>query len=74
LGKTDDANKLIKSIFPIETTYIRACAYAVLGEKDNMLKQLTVAVNENQARKVDAKIDPDFTEYQQDPEFLKIVV
>jgi hypothetical protein len=54
--------------------YEKACAFALLGDKDNMLIQLSVAIRDDQAYKVFAGRDPDFAQYQQDPEFKKIVL
>jgi tetratricopeptide (TPR) repeat protein len=74
MGKIDDAKKLIDSILPMLKPYEKACAFALLGDKDNMLIQLSVAIRDDQAYKVFAGRDPDFAQYQQDPEFKKIVL
>ena len=38
-----------------------------------MLKELEVAIKEDIGNKVSAKLDPDFAEYQDDPDFRKII-
>jgi hypothetical protein len=54
--------------------YYRACTYAALGDKENMLKALTAAIKEDSARRrVESKTDPDFQDYREDPDFQKLV-
>jgi tetratricopeptide (TPR) repeat protein len=74
LGRKDDVKKLIEKILPIiEADYERAIAYARLGDKTNMLKKLTKAINDFPANRVRAKFDPDFLDFRDDPEFKKII-
>jgi len=74
LGKKKESERIIQEILPhIENKYTRACAFATLGDKKNMLKELEVAIKEDIGNKVSAKLDPDFAEYQDDPDFRKII-
>ena len=74
LGREEEAKDIIQGILPeIEEDYYRACAFAVLGEKKKMLKELEVAIEEDSGKRVDAKFDPDFADYRDDPDFRKLV-
>ncbi len=53
--------------------YVAACAFAALGKKEEMLKALREAVKDDSAVRIDARTDPDFKAYHDDPEFLKIL-
>lgn len=74
LGREEEAEKILKDVLPeIEDKYMRACAFATLGDKKNMLKELKAAIKEDSGYKVDAKFDPDFIDYREDPDFKKLV-
>ncbi|MGD8506892.1 MAG: SIR2 family protein, partial [Candidatus Bathyarchaeota archaeon] len=74
LGKEDEAFKIIQDTLPeILNKYGRACAYAVLGDKSKMLRELKAAISENLENRVSAKFDPDFADYREDPDFRKLV-
>ncbi|MFV1975472.1 MAG: prenyltransferase, partial [Candidatus Scalindua sp.] len=49
-----------------------ACAYSLLGEKDNMLNSLKKAIDLNPRYKMTLQQIPDFQRYRNDPEFLKL--
>jgi hypothetical protein len=38
-----------------------------------MLKELKAAISEDSRNRVDAKFDPDFADYREDPNFQKLV-
>jgi tetratricopeptide (TPR) repeat protein len=83
LGRIEEARKLADQILKsIEDKadkmssyqkYIRACIHAILGDKENMLKWLKVAIAEDPSSKIDARKDPDFEDWWNDPEFQKLV-
>jgi tetratricopeptide (TPR) repeat protein len=74
LGEEEEAKKILQDTLPeIENHYYRACAFATLGDKQNMLRELRSAVKEESGYRVDAKIDPGFADYRKDPEFKKLV-
>ena len=74
LGKEAEAKQIVTGILPeIQDSYIRACAYATLDDKQNMLNELEVAIKQDTKYRVYAKSDPDFTDYREDPEFRRLV-
>jgi tetratricopeptide (TPR) repeat protein/NAD-dependent SIR2 family protein deacetylase len=74
LGRVDEATKILNDVLKRETFhYFRAGAFAVLGNKRDMLKELKVAVEMNSASIIEAKTDPDFIDYRDDPKFKQIV-
>ncbi len=74
LNRKEEAYKIIEDALPnFKAKYISACAFACLGNKDNMLKELERAIYEDRKNRVQAKIDPDFADYREDPDFKKLV-
>lgn len=74
LGREEEAKEILQDTLPnIEDKYVRACAFAVLGDKENMLRELEAAIREDSAPRVRAKLDPDFADYREDPDFRKLV-
>jgi len=74
LGRKEDAKKILQDILPeIKDRYMRACFFATLDDKQNMLKELTEAIKADSKWKVIAKIDPDFADYREESDFRKIV-
>ena len=74
LGRKVEAKKILQGILPeMDDKYYRAAAFAVLGDKKNMFKELKAAIKEDSANRVRAKFDPDFTDYREDPDFRKLV-
>jgi tetratricopeptide (TPR) repeat protein len=74
LDRTEEANLILQDFLTkAKSKYLRACAFAVLGDKENILKKLAAAIKEDSAYKVDAKFDPDFADYREDPDFRKLV-
>jgi tetratricopeptide (TPR) repeat protein len=74
LNRVDEANSVLQNILPkIEYKYYRACVFAVLGDKENMLKELAVAIEEDIGNRVDVKFGPEFADYRDDPDFRKLV-
>jgi tetratricopeptide (TPR) repeat protein len=75
LDQGEEAEKILQNILPeIEDKYLRACAFAVLDDKEEMLKELEAAIDKDNGRRVDAKFDPEFTDYREDPDFRKLVM
>ena len=74
LDRADEANQILKDFLTkAENKYYRANALAVLGDKENMLKELAVAIEEDSRNRVNAKFDPDFADYREDTDFRKLV-
>ncbi|KAF5437705.1 Tetratricopeptide (TPR) repeat, partial [Candidatus Methanophagaceae archaeon] len=74
LNRAEEANEILQKVLTeTKHKYLRACAFAVLGDKENMLKELAVAIEEDSSNRVDAKFDPDFADYRDDPDFRKLV-
>lgn len=74
LGREIEGIELVKETLPnIVSEYLRACAFAVLGNKEMMMKSLIAAVKENAENRVSAKYDPDFADFREDPDFKKVV-
>jgi hypothetical protein len=74
LERAEEANLILQDVLTrTEGRYNRACAFAVLGDKENMLKELAAAIKEDSAHRVDAKFDPEFADYREDPDFRKLV-
>ena len=53
--------------------YLKACCYAGIEDKPNMLKSLAKSIHIDLANKVKAKYDPDFRYYHDDPDFLALI-
>ncbi len=64
-----EASKKIKTDKPY---YYLSCLYALRGEKDAMIKNLKRAIELNPAIKFQAKINPDFSEYYDDEDFMEV--
>jgi tetratricopeptide (TPR) repeat protein/NAD-dependent SIR2 family protein deacetylase len=74
LDRKEEAAKIIQDILPkLKDKYFRAGAFAILSDKKNMLKELKMAIDEASGSRVKAKIDPDFADYREDPDFRKLV-
>jgi len=74
LGKRKEVETILEvALHEIEDSYYRACAFATLGEKENMLNELEAALEEDLSNKVRAKYDPDFVDYREDPDFQKLI-
>jgi NAD-dependent SIR2 family protein deacetylase len=74
LGRESEAISLLKEILAsLEHKYLRAGAFAQLGDKGNMLKELEAAIKEDRSRGVSAKYDPDFADYREDPDFRALI-
>ncbi len=74
LDRKEEAAKIIQGILPkLKNKYVRASAFAVFGDKKNMLKELKMAIDEDSANRVHAKSDPDFADYREDPDFRRLI-
>jgi tetratricopeptide (TPR) repeat protein len=74
LDKAEEANQILQNVLTKdEDKYHRAGAFAVLGDKENMLKELAIATEEESSYRVNAKFDPGFADYREDPDFRKLV-
>ena len=51
----------------------KSCAYAIIDDKNRMIKHLKKAIKNDPYFKVTAKFDPDFVDYKNDPDFNKLV-
>ena len=56
-----------------DVNYLRAVAYARLGDKVNCLKNLKASIDEDYEYKRKAAVDTEFKEYWDDEEFKLIV-
>jgi len=73
LDRAEEANQILQNVLTnAEDKYSRACAFAVLGDKENMLKELAAAIEEDSSHRVNAKFDPEFADYQEDSDFRKL--
>ena len=74
LGRKKEAQKILQDILcKTREGYHRACIFAVLGEKENMLKELKEEIKKDRGRRVDARIDAEFVDYWEDPDFQNLV-
>lgn len=74
LGKAAEANLLVTESIPeIEDTYTLACAYAILGNKVEMVANLEKAIKGDRQNTFSAMTDPDFEDFRKDPDFLKLL-
>jgi len=74
MGREEGIKEILHDVlFELKSKYLRACAFAVLGDKGNMLKELAVAIEEDSMNRVNAKFDPDFADYREDHDFRKLV-
>lgn len=74
LGRKKETEGIIQDFLPkAEDKYGRAGAFAALGDKENMLIELKVAIKEYSGRRLYAKFDPEFADYREDPDFRKLV-
>ena len=74
LDRAEEAKQILQEVLTtVKDKYYRAGAFAVLGDKENMLKELAVAIEEDSSDKVNAKSDPDFADYREDTDFRKLV-
>lgn len=74
MGKGSEAAKILKDLLPeIEYKYDRACAFAILGDKKNMLKELKRAITKHRGYRTKARIHPEFADYREDSDFRKLV-
>jgi len=74
LNREEDAKEIIRDALPqIRHHYNRAGAFAVLGDKENMLAELKAAIDLDPRFTYDARSDPDFEDFRDDPDFRKLV-
>ena len=55
------------------SSYNLACVYALIGDKTNALKYLQVSIEKRQVATKYVKGDPDWNNYLQDPDFIKLL-
>lgn len=73
LGKKREAERILQDALSRFDSFHRACAFAMFGQKKRMLKELKEAIEEDDGNRVDAKLDPDFADYRENPDFQKLV-
>jgi tetratricopeptide (TPR) repeat protein len=74
MGREEEATKILRDALPeVDDIYLRACYLATLSDRQDMLKTLTKAIQDDSYNRIRARIDPDFAEYQEDPDFRKLV-
>jgi tetratricopeptide (TPR) repeat protein len=75
LGRLEEAKKLVEETLPnIKDDYHRACAYAVINNKEKALEYLKKAIQTDKIRSVFyARRDPDFEDYRDDPDFKALL-
>jgi tetratricopeptide (TPR) repeat protein len=75
LDRGDEVNEIIQRVLPeLDYKYHRAAAFAIIGDKENMLNELKAAIKEDSGNQVAAKFDPDFLDYQKDKDFQKLIL
>jgi len=75
LDRVAEAKELFQEVLKeSKSKYNLACTYAGLNDKKNMLNTLKKAIKEKKGRRVDARFDPDFADYREDPDFQKLVM
>jgi len=67
----DQADKLVPN--QVWVKYNRACCYAKLKQRDGLLTALADAIATDSLAKLNAREDPDFAAFHQDPDFRKLV-
>lgn len=75
LRRFEEAKKLIEETLPtIDNDYHRACAYAVINNKEKTLEYLKKAIQTDKIRSVFyARKDPDFDDYRDDLDFKALL-
>ncbi len=74
LDRGKEARTILKAHLPkIKDPYYRACSFATLGEKVNMLDELKKAIDENSIIRRQAQFDPDFIDFREDQDFKKLI-
>ena len=52
--------------------YYRACAYAILDKKKDLLRELRNAIRRDSYEGLRVQVDPDFADYRSDPHFRRL--
>ena len=65
---------ILKNMLPqMADSYYKACVYAILHQKDNMLSLLKKILKQNSFYKYDIKEDPDFESFRHDPDLISLI-
>jgi len=75
LGRQNEINDILENL-PANLKgdyYNNACYFALINQKENMIKELKKAIKRTFRNKLQASIDPDFEQYRDDIDFKKIL-
>lgn len=74
LGKTESALEMVREVLPLlEDAYFRAVAFAILGDKEQMLKSLKSSIKEDRINVLEARYDPNLAAYHEDADFQELL-
>jgi tetratricopeptide (TPR) repeat protein len=68
---SNDLNKIVNN--PTLNNQRKACYFALVGDKENMLKELKKAIKKEYEVKIHSKYDPIFEIFREDIDFKKII-
>lgn len=64
---------IIEQLLKVNDDYTTACFYAILEDKSKMIEKLATAIHNDKYNRIQAKFDPDFKAFINDPDFRKLV-
>lgn len=74
LGSEEEAKNIINSALPeIHDSFTRACAFAIINDKKQMLIELKNSIEKYDLNRIFAKTLPEFMDYKDDPDFKKLI-
>ena len=74
LGKTEMAFQILREVLPLlKSAYYRAVAFAILGDREQMLKNLRSSIEEDRMNLMEARRDPNLSAYREDADFQRLL-